>query len=172
MLFWYHPKWRRWRHMQANFLFCFSIIKVPGLWWGVGRSTTEFRADHARNLVSVMSRITPSPDWYVGIDRLNLCHVNCTWKEEETIDLFPLDAGMARDTFFLQLISIKILSLNVMFVFQEQTMELTLCPSMPNPPLNSQSEESQSDFTIIQCLRFIYPIMTSYVRSRRSRLND
>ncbi|XP_031569177.1 spondin-1-like isoform X2 [Actinia tenebrosa] len=70
-----------------------NIIKMPGLWWGVGRSVIEFRADQTHSLLSVMSRIVPSPDWYVGVDSLNLCHVNCTWKNEETVDLFPLDAG-------------------------------------------------------------------------------
>lgn len=34
----------------------------------------------------------PSPDWFVGIDSLNLCEGN-RWKEEVSVDLFPYDAG-------------------------------------------------------------------------------
>lgn len=35
----------------------------------------------------------PSPDWVVGVDSLNLCLKNCTWIENQIIDLFPYDAG-------------------------------------------------------------------------------
>ena len=34
----------------------------------------------------------PSPDWFVGVDSLNLCEGR-QWKQEVTIDLQPHDAG-------------------------------------------------------------------------------
>lgn len=34
----------------------------------------------------------PSPDWFVGVDSLNLCEGD-HWKEQETVELFPYDAG-------------------------------------------------------------------------------
>lgn len=34
----------------------------------------------------------PSPDWFVGIDSLNLCEGD-HWMEEISIDLYPYDAG-------------------------------------------------------------------------------
>lgn len=37
-------------------------------------------------------RLVPSPDWFVGIDSLNLCNGD-HWKENISIDLFPYDAG-------------------------------------------------------------------------------
>lgn len=37
-------------------------------------------------------RIVPSPDWFIGIDSLNLCDGD-HWKENISLDLFPYDAG-------------------------------------------------------------------------------
>lgn len=39
-----------------------------------------------------MVKMIPSPDWFVGVDSLNLCEGN-RWKQEVTIDLRPYDAG-------------------------------------------------------------------------------
>lgn len=35
----------------------------------------------------------PSPDWVVGVSKLNLCQKDCTWTRSMTIDLYPWDAG-------------------------------------------------------------------------------
>lgn len=40
----------------------------------------------------MMVKVIPSPDWFVGVDSLNLCD-GSQWKEEVTIDLQPYDAG-------------------------------------------------------------------------------
>lgn len=42
--------------------------------------------------VSFVVRIVPSPDWFVGIDSLDLCDGD-RWREEVTVDLYPHDAG-------------------------------------------------------------------------------
>lgn len=39
-----------------------------------------------------MVKVIPSPDWFVGVDSLNLCEAG-QWKEEMTFDLHPFDAG-------------------------------------------------------------------------------
>lgn len=39
-----------------------------------------------------MVKVIPSPDWFVGVDSLNLCEAG-QWKEEVTFDLHPFDAG-------------------------------------------------------------------------------
>lgn len=39
-----------------------------------------------------MVKMIPSPDWFVGIDSLNLCEGG-QWKQEVTLDLHPYDAG-------------------------------------------------------------------------------
>lgn len=42
--------------------------------------------------LSLMVKVIPSPDWFVGVDSMNLCQ-NGRWKEEVTFDLQPYDAG-------------------------------------------------------------------------------
>lgn len=42
--------------------------------------------------VSFVVRIVPSPDWFVGVDSLNLCEGG-RWKEQVALDLYPHDAG-------------------------------------------------------------------------------
>lgn len=37
--------------------------------------------------------IDPSPDWFVGVSRLELCLDNGSWVESKVLDLFPWDAG-------------------------------------------------------------------------------
>ena len=39
--------------------------------------------------ISVISRIVPSPDWFVGVDSLDLC-IDSTWVEEITLDVSKL----------------------------------------------------------------------------------
>lgn len=42
--------------------------------------------------LSLMVKVIPSPDWFVGVDSINLCQGD-QWKEEVTFDLQPFDAG-------------------------------------------------------------------------------
>lgn len=42
--------------------------------------------------LSLMVKMIPSPDWFVGVGSLNLCEGN-HWKQDVTIDLQPYDAG-------------------------------------------------------------------------------
>lgn len=42
--------------------------------------------------LSVIVKLIPSPDWFVGVDGLNLCEGG-QWKQEVTFDLHPYDAG-------------------------------------------------------------------------------
>lgn len=39
-----------------------------------------------------MVRIVPSPDWFVGVDSLDLCEGD-QWKESISLELFPYDSG-------------------------------------------------------------------------------
>lgn len=44
-------------------------------------------------MISVASMFGPSPDWVVGVSKLNLCRKDCSWTKSEIIDLYPWDAG-------------------------------------------------------------------------------
>lgn len=70
-----------------------SIIKTSMLYRSVGKVSTTFKADNRRNLVSALAKMFPSPDWNVGVDRINLCDGNCTWKKTIIRKLYPWDAG-------------------------------------------------------------------------------
>jgi hypothetical protein len=43
-------------------------------------------------VVSVVSMIAPSPDWFVGVSGLSL-YENGKWIEQRVVELFPYDAG-------------------------------------------------------------------------------
>ena len=42
--------------------------------------------------VSTASKIVPSPDWFVGVDSVDLCEHD-EWLHSKSIDLHPIDAG-------------------------------------------------------------------------------
>ena len=63
---------------------------------GVGTSpgsvsvTFTIKADHP--LVSLVTMIAPSPDWFVGVHGLSLCEAN-QWVKEKKVDLPAYDGG-------------------------------------------------------------------------------
>ncbi|KAK0080598.1 hypothetical protein PV325_013676 [Microctonus aethiopoides] len=72
-----------------------TLVKAAGLWYpNVNTNTsTNFRVDRKHPLLSVASMLGPSPDWVVGVSKLNLCEKNCTWKKSMVINLYPWDSG-------------------------------------------------------------------------------
>jgi hypothetical protein len=74
-----------------------SVIKARGLNQRsnvVGRTFAVFRTDSTNHLLSLVSKIIPSPDWIVGLSLENLCLANCSWVDSRIIDLYPWDAGI------------------------------------------------------------------------------
>ncbi|XP_013381891.1 spondin-2-like [Lingula anatina] len=49
--------------------------------------------------VSIVIRMIPSPDWFVGVDSLDLCEGD-QWKDKVTIQLNPIDAGVDKGLTF------------------------------------------------------------------------
>ena len=45
------------------------------------------------NLLSALTMIAPSPDWCVGVSRVNFCTSQCGFIDDRTIDLYLWDAG-------------------------------------------------------------------------------
>jgi len=54
--------------------------------------TITFEASQDFPLLSVVSMVAPSPDWFIGIDRL-LLFKNNQWIDDETVQLVVYDAG-------------------------------------------------------------------------------
>ena len=55
-----------------------------------------FRVDSSHPLVSIIARIIPSPDWFIGVHDVSLCNNSGYWIDEKVIPLFPYDAGTAQ----------------------------------------------------------------------------
>jgi len=52
------------------------------------------------SMVSLISMIAPSPDWFVGVDSLDLCGSDGKWKDNRVINLPLWDAGTESGTEF------------------------------------------------------------------------
>lgn len=55
-------------------------------------SHSLLRVDNIHHLFSVAVAMKPSPDWFLGAYKFELC-TNVGWLEESEIPLFPWDAG-------------------------------------------------------------------------------
>ncbi|XP_022909736.1 spondin-1 [Onthophagus taurus] len=70
----------------------YDEFNAPPIATGVGRTEAEFFVDGNHSKVSLISKIIPSPDWFIGIDSFDLC-VNGNWLDSITIEVDPVDAG-------------------------------------------------------------------------------
>ncbi|XP_073813474.1 M-spondin [Musca autumnalis] len=70
----------------------FDEFTLPAISQGAGRSEAKFFVDSNHSLVSLMTRIVPSPDWFIGVDSFQLC-VGGSWIDTVTVEMDPLDAG-------------------------------------------------------------------------------
>jgi len=70
-----------------------DIFSCPKINRGVGSSTAEVFVDNTHSLVSFVSRMVPSPDWFTGISDIDLCGDDGHWVQQRRYDLGPLDAG-------------------------------------------------------------------------------
>ncbi|KAL6439856.1 hypothetical protein ACFW04_004111 [Cataglyphis niger] len=72
-----------------------TIIKARGIAYPnvTGRTFAVFRVDRKHHLMSLVSKIDPSPDWIVGVSGLELCLQNCSWILHKEYNLYPYDAG-------------------------------------------------------------------------------
>ncbi|CAH1636366.1 unnamed protein product [Spodoptera littoralis] len=69
-----------------------DVFGAPAVGQGAGRTEAEFFVDGNHSRVSVMARMIPSPDWFIGVDSFDLC-VDGNWLDSITIEVDPLDAG-------------------------------------------------------------------------------
>ncbi|KAL0831562.1 hypothetical protein ABMA28_002350 [Loxostege sticticalis] len=59
-------------------------------------TVTSFRANKDNHLVSLVTGIMPSPDWFLGVANLELCtetNKRSEWAQTVTLNLYPYDAG-------------------------------------------------------------------------------
>lgn len=77
-----------------------SLILRPG---NVGPAATvnlEFNATSEHHLMTFLTMIAPSPDWFVAVHDLNLQDSNGNWLDSIVVDLNSYDAGTENGTSF------------------------------------------------------------------------
>ena len=77
-----------------------SIIQAGVSRGGTGSATFTITLDGSSPLVTLLSMIGPSPDWFVGVSGLSLLDVTDNWRQQHSVDLFPYDAGTEEGTEF------------------------------------------------------------------------
>uniref|UniRef100_A0A8D2JHH5 Spondin-2 n=1 Tax=Sciurus vulgaris TaxID=55149 RepID=A0A8D2JHH5_SCIVU len=103
-----------------------AVFSAPAVPSGTGQTSTELEVQPRHSLVSFAVRIVPSPDWFVGVDSLDLCEGG-RWKEQASLDLYPHDAGTDSGFTFS--------SPNFATIPQDTVTEIT--SSSPSHPANS-----------------------------------
>ena len=69
-----------------------SVIQQSVGFGGRGSATFEIEVSTAHPLVTLVSMIGPSPDWFVGVSRLSLLSGG-QWRSQRSVNLYPYDAG-------------------------------------------------------------------------------
>ena len=75
------------------------LEKDPGR-GGTASASIEFEATRDYPLVTLVTMVAPSPDWFVGISGLSLVDGQGGWLTDHEVDLFPYDAGTEDGTEF------------------------------------------------------------------------
>lgn len=69
-----------------------AVLSGGGIALSPGEVSLTFDVEEAHALVSLVSMLAPSPDWFVGVAGLDL-RANGTWAEEIVVSLDVYDAG-------------------------------------------------------------------------------
>lgn len=69
-----------------------SILSGDNIDPSPGLAALQFSITPDYPLVTLVSMVAPSPDWFVGVSALSLCE-NGEWVESKTVELQPYDAG-------------------------------------------------------------------------------
>ncbi len=75
-----------------------QIVQFPGF-GSPGEAVFNFTVTRDHPLLSIVTMIAPSPDWFVGADRVELFKFN-DWVDELVIPLQPYDAGTDSGTLY------------------------------------------------------------------------
>ena len=70
----------------------YSLIQGGAIARSPGVAMAEFEIGREHPLVSLVTMVAPSPDWFVGTDSLSLVEGG-DWVAEKTVTLYPWDAG-------------------------------------------------------------------------------
>lgn len=72
--------------------YIYKIYKADGTTEGAESRKMEIMVKDMYSMVSIITMLAPSPDWFAGVDSLNLCGSD-GWKEKAEMSLPAWDAG-------------------------------------------------------------------------------
>ena len=70
-----------------------SVIQKSVSGGGTGSATFNVTVTNEHPLITLLSMIGPSPDWFVGVSGRSLLDMQGDWESLLEVDLFPYDAG-------------------------------------------------------------------------------
>ena len=70
-----------------------EFLTLEGIGSGTGAQSRSLVVDRSHPLISLVSMIAPSPDWFVGVYGLDMCNQSIGWIPFHRVKLFPYDAG-------------------------------------------------------------------------------
>ncbi|XP_030745809.1 spondin-1-like isoform X2 [Sitophilus oryzae] len=81
--------------LMANIANLRTVIKARGVAYPdiTSSSYAIFKVDSENHLVSLVTKMIPSPDWIVGLSNMELCLSNCSWRQSRSVNLYPWDVG-------------------------------------------------------------------------------
>lgn len=72
----------------------FVTLLGPGVNTSPGNATiARFSASRDHPLVTLVTMVAPSPDWFTGVSGLALLDANDQWRDRIEVDVYPYDAG-------------------------------------------------------------------------------
>ena len=77
-----------------------SVIQEGVSGGGTGTATFNIDVTRTHPLVTLLSMIGPSPDWFVGVSGVSLLDGSDQWRQSYVVNLFPYDAGTEDGTEF------------------------------------------------------------------------
>ena len=77
-----------------------AVIERIGNIGATATVTADFTVTSTHPLVTLLTMVAPSPDWFVGVSGLSLLDAQGDWQPSLTVDLFPYDAGTEEGTEF------------------------------------------------------------------------
>jgi hypothetical protein len=75
------------------------MLSGGGISGGSGSVTLRFQVDRTHPLVTLVTMVAPSPDWFAGVRGLPLIE-NGEWVQSKTVALYPWDTGTDSGTTF------------------------------------------------------------------------
>ncbi|CAG4985689.1 unnamed protein product [Parnassius apollo] len=71
-----------------------TVIKAVAPPKTIMQTKSIFRVTREHHLVSLVTALIPSPDWFLGVSNMELCDVmSNTWANSLILNLYPMDAG-------------------------------------------------------------------------------